>query len=508
MYAQHIGVVAADALRRVQMSVSGLIKGLVDYARRNLELDELDMTYKTNEVLDILGWPTFDENEETYYVNDINEALAKFTDECVDEGIFAREDAAAVCDKVMGCLSLLPSEIKQRMHMRMCGRPSEEDRMGRMHWFYDYCVKNTYVKKAVLDKNPRFESHGLVVTINLAKPEFRDPKKAASGNSVKGGYPKCVICRENVGYVPRSKCTLRVDPIDLAHGSYFWQFSPYGYFHEHGICVNQKHVPMHVDHDTIENLMYFVELFPGYFIGSNAALPRIGGSVLAHDHYQGGGEILPLFNAPIRTQMKFADYHSVEIGTLDWPGTCIRLKGTDKEKIVDLADRIRRHWNEYTNEKLGIIADDADGHHNAISPTVVYRDGKFEVNIILRCNITSAQYPDGVFHAHPEFHVIKKESIGLIEAQGLFILPGRLVKQLADVERCILDGKLSEEYAEFQKVYDETKALVKEFTPEGVHAAMQDELGSICYRILQNTAVFKDERQTIEFLKEIGFEEK
>ena len=138
----------------------------------------------------------------------------------------------------------------------------------------------------------------------------------------------------------------------------------------------------------------------------------------------------------------------------------------------------------------------------------MYRDGKFEVNIILRCNITSEQYPDGVFHAHPEFHIIKKESIGLIEAQGLFILPGRLVKQLADVEQCILDGKLSEEYAEFQKVYDETKALVKEFTPEGVHAAMQDELGSICYRILQNTAVFKDERQTIEFLKEIGFEEK
>ena len=484
------------------MTVSNCINRLVEYARSNLSLDERDMAYKTNGILDMLGVVSYDPDDNEGYTEDINQLLAEFVDVCVADGLFQKEDAATVCDKVMGYLSLDPSAVDSNMRF--------ESNLGRnmdgMRWLYRYCVKNTYVKKAQLDKNPRFESHGLVVTINLAKPEFRDPKKAASGNSVKGGYPKCVICQENVGYVPRNKCTLRTTDIDLGEQSFFWQFSPYGYFNQHGICVNKQHIPMHVDRLTLWNLTEFVRLFPEYFIGSNAALPRIGGSVLAHDHYQGGGEILPLHKAPISVKMMFEDYPDVEVGILDWPGTCIRLSGKNRDNIVAVADVIRRAWCVYSNDELGIVDCDEDGQHNAISPTVIMHDGKYEMNIILRCNITSEQYPDGVFHAHPEFHVIKKESIGLIEAQGLFILPGRLVAQLSEMEKCLLDGKLSDDLADFAMIFDETKALVKDWTPEGVHEAVKDELGSVCYRILQNTAVFKKEEQTIKFMEDIGFE--
>ncbi len=489
------------------MTVSQSIHKLVDYACAELGLDKRDADYKLNGIVDMLGVDVYEENDAVSQTNpDVNELLAEFVGACVSAGLFEQQDAPYYCDKVMGFLSENPSMVDSTVRFVA---NDKHDNMAGMRWLYDYCVANTYVKKAVLDKNPRFESHGLIVTINLAKPEFRDPKKAASGNSVKGGYPKCVICQQNVGFAARSKCTLRTFDLDLNGNEYFWQFSPYGYFYQHGICVNKKHIPMHVDRQTLLNLVEFVRLFPEYFIGSNAALPRIGGSVLAHDHYQGGGEILPLHNAPIRTELRFAGYGDLTIGTLEWPGTCIRIAGTDSRRIVEVADKIRVAWDNYTNESLGIVCRDAEGQHSAVSPTVVKRGDVYEMNLILRNNITSAQYPDGVFHAHPEFHSIKKESIGLIEAQGLFILPGRLVKQLAEVEVCVANGKLTDELSEFQMVYDEVCAVCgNNATAEQIHQAMQDELGSICYRILQNTAVFKREEQTIAFLEEIGFEKR
>lgn len=489
------------------MTVSQSIHKLVDYACTKLGLDKRDADYKLNGLVDMLGVDVYEENDEVCAADpDVNALLAEFTEACVSAGLFEQADAAYYCDKVMGYLSANPSTVDSTVRFVA---DTKHDNMAGMRWLYDYCVANTYVKKAVLDKNPRIESHGLIVTINLAKPEFRDPKKAASGNSVKGGYPKCVICQQNVGFAARSKCTLRTTDVDLNGNEYFWQFSPYGYFYQHGICVNKQHTPMHVDRQTLLNLVEFVRLFPDYFIGSNAALPRIGGSVLAHDHYQGGGEILPLHNAPLRTQMRLSGYDDLTIGTLEWPGTCIRVSGTDRNRIVDVADKIRVAWENYTDESLGIVCRDEEGQHSAVSPTVVKRGDVYEMNLILRNNITSAQYPDGVFHAHPEFHSVKKESIGLIEAQGLFILPGRLVKQLADVEACVANGKLTDDLADFTMVYDEVSALCgKNADAEQIHAAMQDELGSICYRILQNTAVFKQEEQTIAFLEGIGFEKR
>ena len=447
------------------------IKDIISYAEKKLELKERDCEYKANRLLEI-----------------------------VNSGL----EGAELEDAIYGELSLLPSEMDKRFAEILKDSGSK----AATEWLYNYCVNNKYVKKDVLDKNPRFDTeNGLTVTINKAKPEFRDPKKAKAGNSVDGGFANCVICRENEGFGARNKRNLRTVSISLGAQPWFWQYSPYGYFHEHGIAVNCEHIPMHVDRQTFVNLLDFVDMFPHYFIGCNAPLERIGGSVLAHDHYQGGGEVLPLHKAKIRRYIKDMRHPTAKIGILDWAGTVIRIKSDKRNEIADVAERLREAWINYSNPELGIIAEDNNGVHNAISPTVIKTADGYEMNVILRSNITSEKYPDGVFHAHPEYHSVKKESIGLIEAQGLFILPGRLEEELNKIKR-IIEAKsaLPPEYAEFKLVYDETKALYESGKYEDIHKAMQEELGSICYRILENTAVFKREEDFLRFLKTAGFE--
>lgn len=260
---------------------------------------------------------------------------------------------------------------------------------------------------------------------------------------------------------------------------------------------------MHVDRSTFVKLMQFVDMFPHYFIGCNAPLPRIGGSVLAHDHFQGGGETLPLHRAPVSVALRHPDFPDLEAGVLDWPGTVVRITGQDAQRIADLSDIVREAWCSYSDAARGIISDDKDGVHSAVSPTVVRTEHGYEMNIILRNNITSERYPDGVFHAHPEFHVIKKESIGLIEAQGLFILPGRLVEELADLEALLVSGgELPERYADYAMIFGELKEMSASFTAETAHEAVKKELASVCHRILENTAVFKTQAETAQFMIE------
>lgn len=448
-----------------------MAEAYVNYALDNLELNRRDAVYAKNAVLEILG-----------------EA----------DGVVGEE----VNDRIYGALSLSPCAVDYKF-AGLC----KENASGATKWFYDYCVKNQYVKKAVLDKNPRFESSGLIITINKAKPEFRDPKKAASGNSVAGGYPKCSICRENEGFGGRNKRNLRTVSITLGGQPWFWQYSPYGYFNEHGIAVNCEHIPMHVDKSTFTRLMDFVDLFPHYFIGCNAPLPRIGGSVLAHDHYQGGGEILPMHRAKAAFVLKSEARPEVAVEVVDWAGTVVRIISKKRSSIEDICEAIREKWVNYEDKLLGIIPEDENGVHNAVSPTVVKTGRGYEMSIILRSNITSAEYPDGVFHAHPEYHVIKKESIGLIEAQGLFILPGRLEDELGKLEELIVKGEaLKPEMSDFAAVYAGVYARCDgDYSRENVRRAVREELGGICASILENTAVFKDKMQTVKFLEDLGF---
>jgi UDPglucose--hexose-1-phosphate uridylyltransferase len=475
------------------------IDNLIVYAQKYLMLDERDVLYTKNSIFRLLGLESYagttQQTQCTATSPDV--LLNDFVAACVEENLFASEESEYYCDEVMGELMMSPSLVNclfEQIEGAKGGKAATD-------WFYDYSVKSDYVKKSKLDKNPRFEANGLVITINKAKPEFADPKKAQSGNATKGGYPKCSICRENEGFAGRNKRTLRTVNLTLGGQKWFWQYSPYGYFKEHGIAVNCEHIPMHVDRGAFGRLMDFVDEFPHYFIGCNAALPRIGGSVLAHDHYQGGGEILPMHKAKAAVTLKNKQYPDAVVEVVDWPGTVIRIVSANRATITEIADAVRVKWENYSNPALGIVPFDGEGVHSAVSPTVVKTHRGYEMSLILRNNITTERYPDGVFHAHPEYHMIKKESIGLIEAQGLFILPGRLEAQLSEIEKCIAEHQpLKEELQAFGLVYDEVKAMGGD-----VHVAMQRELGSICGRILENTAVFKDRNLTVEFLKDLGF---
>lgn len=485
-------------------SVYAALGALIDYAKKRLELDERNVDYVTNVLLHLIGAESYIPSAVSCEDELPTRPLAALLDACVAAGLFPEESKGSYADAIMGALSLSPKDVEERFHYVL----DVAGNRAAMNWFYGYSVKSDYVKKAQLDANPRFESEGLIVTINKAKPEFRDPKKAVSGNSVKGGYPKCVICHENVGYAGRNKGTLRTIDLTLGGQKWFWQFSPYGYFSQHGIAVNYEHIPMHVDRATFTRLMDFVDLFPHYFIGCNAPLERIGGSVLAHDHYQGGGEILPMHKAGAAYTMRSEIYPGVLLEVVDWAGTVLRIVSRSRAAIEEIGDAIRVKWEGYEDRAKGIIPVDEKGRHNAISPTVVKTGRGYEMSIILRSNVTSEIYPDGVFHAHPEYHIIKKESIGLIEAQGLFILPGRLEGELGAIADLIVRGEpLTEEYAAFSMIYDEIVALCAgDYSAENVSLAVRRELGSVCRRILENTAVFKDRADTVRFAQELGFE--
>ncbi|KFI92817.1 putative UTP--hexose-1-phosphate uridylyltransferase [Bifidobacterium saguini DSM 23967] len=526
---------ATENLAKVYASIDALVA----FAERNLGLDERDADWTRNNIFALFGLDSYspapsdgtlplsgesassapsDEGagSEADWGRDNASAeaafaypdtlIADFRAAAVAAGLFEPEEGPVYADIIMGLLSGTPSSIEDSFEEE----EETDGGMEAMHWFYRYCVANNYVKKAVLDKNPRFDSHGLVVTINLAKPEFKNMKKAAAGNSVAGGYPKCTICHENEGFAGRNKRTLRTIPVTLGGEQWFWQFSPYGYFHQHGICVNMEHTPMHVDRDTFGHLLDFVDRFPGYFLGCNAALPRIGGSVLAHDHYQGGGELLPMHKAATWASFTVPEYPDATVEILDWPGTAVRVVSKNRDSIVEVSDKIRLAWQQFDDAASNIASHDADGNRqSAVSPSAIITDRGYEMNLIFRNNAVSEEYPEGIFHAHPEFWPIKQEPVGLIEAQGLFILPGRLVDQLGVIEDALAAGEpLPESVSEFSLEWDElTAALNGNRDRDAIHKAVQDELGSVCERILGNTAVFKTKEQTRTFLADLGFNE-
>lgn len=486
------------------MELDRWIDKLIGYAQARLFLNQRNVIYTRNTLLWILGKESYAASGAQYEGESAAELLGGLLEEGVRSGLFLYEDGERIADAVMGALTLSPKETESAFRTKLRASASRAT-----EWLYELSVRSDYVKKDKLDQNPRFTAeNGLIVTINLAKPEFRDPKKAASGNSTKGGYPSCTICRENEGFSGRSKRTLRTVSLKLGGEDWFWQFSPYGYFYQHGIAVNERHIPMHVDKQTFLKLMDFVDQFPHYFIGCNAPLPRIGGSVLAHDHFQGGGERLPIFSAGAAVSLRNRSFPETEICVLDWFGTAVRVTGQNRDVVAALSDLIREGWVHYEDRSRGLIPEDEAGVHHAVSPTVVKTQNGYEMTLILRSNITSEQYPDGVFHAHPEFHVIKKESIGLIEAQGLFILPGRLSQQLERVKEVLVSGgELPEELRDFEMIFSELKAGGEKFTEEEAQAAIRRELGSVCERILKNTAVFASHNETADFLKGLGFYE-
>ena len=366
-------------------AVYASIDALVDFARKRLELDPRDADWTRNRIFELFSLDSYRPTGATSDDTLPDDLLTRFRAAAVAAGLFDADEGPVYADIVMGMLSGTPSAVQDRFE----AVEREHGGMEAMRWFYDYCVANNYVKKGVLDKNPRFDSHGLVITINLAKPEFKNMKKAAAGNSVAGGYPACTICHENEGFAGRNKRTLRTIPATLGDEPWFWQFSPYGYFYQHGICVNDEHTPMHVSRSTFGHLLDFVDRFPGYFLGCNAALPRIGGSVLAHDHYQGGGELLPMHKAAAWATMTLPEYPDATIEILDWPGTAVRVVAKSRDTIIEVCDKIREGWINYSNPELDIICEGEDGKRSAVSPSAIITERGYEMSLIFRNNSVS-----------------------------------------------------------------------------------------------------------------------
>lgn len=501
------------------------VENLLYYAQANLFLDDLDTVYARNLILDELKLTSYEQYEVNYNEIDAlstaDAVLNPVVDYAVDNGIITSDQREYFADKIMDCLMLKPSQVAdmfEDIHAKSATKAFE--------WLYDYCVKSDYIKASKIAQNKHWEAKGtkgkIEITINLSRPEKNNKETAELLKSKSAAYPECNICKENIGYAGHGmfRKNLRYIPLELGGESWFWQYSPYAYFNHHGIAVNESHVPMKVDGETIEKLFDFVDFMPAYFIGCNAALPRIGGSILTHDHFQGGQKLMPMHKAGEAYKIKSAEYPYVDACVVDWYNNVLRLSCTNREKLIELAGKINDAWASYSDESVGVIAATSE-QHNAVTPIVRKTDGNnYIIDIILRNNRCDETYPDGIFHAHREFQNIKSESIGLIEAMGLFILPGRLDRQLTEIEDYLIKevkysaAKLSEDMLCHKDMIERLLAEVKSSKVSRLEASLniRDEINRVCEEILKNTAVFKADDQgkaaMEKFLGVIGFERK
>ncbi|MBR5900481.1 MAG: UDP-glucose--hexose-1-phosphate uridylyltransferase [Clostridia bacterium] len=508
-----------------------LVEKLLKYAVKFLHLSPRDVIYYRNLLLREfkLGEPA-EKVENIDYVESLD-----VPDELVDEiERFALENK--LCEEgaqnlystfIMGVLSPLPSEVN-RTFLEIKEKQGVEEACA---YFYNLSVKNNYVQKTAIGRNLKWEyidgDKFLEITINLSKPE-KDNKEIAklltAPKSKKSNYPACFLCKENEGFegtaTHPARENIRTISLTLGGEPWFVQYSPYAYYNEHMIAISEAHVPMHIADDTIDKLLDFVDFFPNYMIGSNAALPIIGGSILNHEHFQGGEHLMPMHKAPLSKLLrgyKSKEFKKVKVGVVDWYNSVIRLESTNRNQIASLAKKIVLGWAKFSDTECGIKAQTDGVRHNSLAP-VCRRQGKTYIfDMILRNNITSETYPDGVFHAHPEYHNIKKEGIGLIEAMGLFILPGRLKKQLGMIAD-ILCGATEYKPEELEKQDNYLYAhrdMIKQLVSEGLakdkaeaESRVTNYVNVVCKNILGNTSVFKKDEQGFKgfdrFLQSVG----
>ena len=399
--------------------------------------------------------------------------------------------------RIMDCVMPRPSEVVRQFHAHY-----EESPREATDYYYALSIASNYIRKARIDKNIAWktatEFGDLDVTINLSKPE-KDPRDIAKAKLAKAaGYPKCLLCRENEGYAGRvnhpARETHRLIPLDLAGHPWFLQYSPYTYYNEHCIVLNSDHVPMVISRETFENLAAFLEIFPHYFAGSNADLPIVGGSILSHDHYQGGRYTFAMERAAVEQEYTFANYPQVRAGRVKWPMSTLRLTSSDKDALVELATAILAAWRTYSDASADILAE-TDAPHNTITPIARRRGTDYEFDLVFRNNRTTAEHPLGLFHPHAEVHHIKKENIGLIEVLGLAILPARLKSEMEQIRAELLRGTADiagiadiEKHADW---YRSVRAAHTTVTEGNVDGILRDEIGKVFLEVLTHAGVFK-----------------
>ena len=489
-----------------------LTEKLIRYAKTFLHLNERDEIYFRNLLLRELKLTEPTENAgDLSYIDalDVPDTIVNELEEyAVEKGIVSDAEKNLFSGYIMGLLSPLPSKVNEDFNKIK----AESGIKAACDYLYSMSVKNDYVKKTAISKNLKWEyqdgNRVLEITVNLSKPE-KDNKEIAKllTQKVSTNYPKCRLCKENEGFAGNvsypARENIRTVSLKLGGEKWFVQYSPYAYYNEHLIAISENHAPMHIKADTVEKVLDFVDFFPNYMIGSNAALPIIGGSILNHEHFQGGGHLMPMHKAGVKTEYAFKEFPSVKAGITDWYNSALRLESENRKEISDLAKRVIAKWETFTDESCFIFAETDGVRHNSCSPIARKNGDKYIIDFILRNNITTEEYPDGVFHAHPEYHNIKKEGIGLIEAMGLFVLPGRLKKQLAEIAD-ILSGKtpydekaLSEKDNYLYVHRDMIKDLINEYgtgalDDAAAERAVKDRVNNVCKHILENTAVFKD----------------
>ncbi len=419
--------------------INKYLSELLDYAVANGMIEKVDEIYAVNRVLNLIGGDSFERTEYEKH-NNIEEILEGILDFANEKGKLEMNTTTyrdILSADIMDVFTPIPSVLYDKYFTQYKKSPKEAT-----DYFYALSKNNNYIMTERINKNIIWKNHteqygDLDITINLSKPE-KDPKEIALAKlkQKETSYPKCLLCKENMGFEGNAnhppRANHRIIPVTLGDEQWYFQYSPYGYFNEHCILFHGEHQPMAITRRTFERLVNFVEQYPHYFMGSNAGLPIVGGSILTHDHYQGGNYEFPMAKCGNRFDVSFAGYEDITAGVVNWVLSTIRISGEDKERVIDLADKINNAWKEYTDEENEILAF-TDAPHNAITPIARKRDGKFEMDLILRNNRTSDEHPYGIFHAHEEYHYIKKENIGLIEAMGLAVLPPRLTTQFGEL---------------------------------------------------------------------------
>jgi UDPglucose--hexose-1-phosphate uridylyltransferase len=492
------------------------LENLVYYGVYHLGLDYYDAIYARNHLYSLFDMVPEEGIEcNKAYVESLSlpdELLSVVYNYALETKMILSAEEDMLTTKVMGYITPAPSIVVNKT------KSFSDGNLG-LDYLYDLGIKSNYIKKSAIDKNIIWETKefdpNLVITINLSKPE-KDNKEIAKllANKEKPKYPKCMLCEENLGYLGRvdypARQTIRYMPVELGGEKWFVQFSPYAYYYKHCIAINQEHKPMVIGSQTIDNILDFVDKFDKYFIGSNAALPIVGGSILNHEHYQGGAYKLPMMYSKAERVYKHSLYPNVVVEELNWYAKSVRLVSEDKEEIARLAKEIIAKWEKYNDFENEIYSHTANTPHNTLSPIACKVDGKYHIYMIFRNNRTNEEHPDGIYHAHKEYHNIKKEGIGLIEAMGLFILPGRLLKETAIVEQYLTGVKLlpvSEEAVEY-KHSTMIEKLVNNFgnsnSKDVAKQIVTDEINNVCRNILGNISVFKDENSFAKFANYLG----
>ncbi|SEL12293.1 UDP-glucose--hexose-1-phosphate uridylyltransferase [Streptococcus equinus] len=471
---------------------------------------EDDMFYLRNRVLALVGE---DGAEQETQETDLIALKEELVDLAVKNGkvgeLMAEKDCLGA--ELMNFITPIPSQVNRRFWDTYAKSPQQA-----VADFYDLSKRNDYIKVAAIAKNIAFTTPSqygdIQITINLSKPE-KDAKAIAAAKLTKASsYPKCQLCMENEGYQGRinhpARANHRIIRLNLGDEKWGFQYSPYAYFNEHCIILNTEHVPMVISKNTFAQLLDIVDIFPGYFAGSNSDLPIVGGSILTHNHYQGGRHVFPMEIAELDNEFQFKGYSDVTAGIVKWPMSVLRLRSQNKARLVELAEKIRLAWRDYSDESVDVLAYTGDTPHHTVTPIARKRDGQFELDIVLRDNHTTAEFPDGVYHPHADVQHIKKENIGLIEVMGLAILPPRLKDELLEVEKYLLNEY--NEIADYHKDWADEIKKRTDITADTVHDIVQEEVGHVFVRVLEDAGVYKrdekGQKAFMRFVNSIGLE--